>query len=207
MDAPTGPVRAVLVDADGVLQTNPDGWLEEVRGFVAAEDGKDFTDHLFGAEERAMTGSVSFADVVAEVTAHWGIGDRAEELVGHWRRIEVCADTVAVLRELRAAGVGCHLVTNQNDLRAAYMRAELGYADLLDSTFVSCELGVLKDDPRFFEQVLAVLGLPATEVLLVDDKDRFVDVARSVGLRGVVWTVDDGAPALRAALRRHGLPV
>ena len=200
-------VRALLVDADGVLQTNPEGWMDDVRAVVAPEHGEAFTDHLFEAEQRALTGERPFTEVVAEVTRHWGVGGRAEELLALWRSIEVCVDTVEVVRDVRAAGVPCHLATNQNDLRAAYMADELGYGELLDSVFSSCELGVLKDDPRFFEQVLDRLGLEPGEVLLVDDKDKYVDCARGAGLDAVCWDVDQGAAVLRAALRGRGLPV
>ncbi|NHC25241.1 HAD-IA family hydrolase [Nocardioides sp. IC4_145] len=200
-------IHAVLVDADGVLQVNPPGWLEKLRALVPAGSGEKFTDHLFEAEQAAMTGHRSFRDVVAEVLDYWGVADRADDLVEHYHHIEVVTDTAEVVRDLREAGVPVHLATNQHDLRTAYMREELGYGDLLDSTFSSCELGVTKDDPAFFRRIVEQLGLEPGQVLLVDDKDRFVDAAQDAGLRGVVWTVDDGPEALRSRLREHGLPL
>ncbi len=200
-------IHAVLVDADGVLQVNPPGWLEKLQALVPAGSGEKFTDHLFEAEQAAMTGHRSFRDVVAEVLDHWGVADRADDLVEHYHHIEVVTDTAEVVRDLREAGVPVHLATNQHDLRTAYMREELGYGDLLDSTFSSCELGVTKDDPAFFRRIVEQLGLEPGQVLLVDDKDRFVDAAQDAGLRGVVWTVDDGPEALRSRLREHGLPL
>ncbi|MBC9734592.1 HAD family hydrolase [Nocardioides marmotae] len=200
-------VRAVLLDADGVLQVNPPGWLDTLRSLVPAGSGERFTEHLFEAEQAALTGHRSFRDVVAEVLEHWGVPERAEDLVAHYHHIEVVSDTAEVARDLRAAGVPVHLATNQHDLRTAYMRDELGYGDLLDSTFSSCELGVTKSDPDFFVRVVERLGLEPAAVLHVDDKDHYVEAAREAGLRGVVWTVDDGPDALRSALREHGLPI
>jgi putative hydrolase of the HAD superfamily len=200
-------IRAVLVDADGVLQVNPPGWLETLQALVPAGSGEKFSEHLFEAEQAAMTGHRSFRDVVAEVLDHWGVPERADDLVEHYHHIEVVTDTAEVVRDLREAGVPVHLATNQHDLRTAYMREELGYGDLLDSTFSSCELGVTKDDPAFFHRIVEQLALEPGQVLLVDDKDRFVDAARDAGLRGVVWTVDDGPDALRSRLREHGLPL
>nr|WP_278249645.1 HAD-IA family hydrolase [Nocardioides sp. IC4_145] len=189
------------------MQVNPPGWLEKLRALVPAGSGEKFTDHLFEAEQAAMTGHRSFRDVVAEVLDYWGVADRADDLVEHYHHIEVVTDTAEVVRDLREAGVPVHLATNQHDLRTAYMREELGYGDLLDSTFSSCELGVTKDDPAFFRRIVEQLGLEPGQVLLVDDKDRFVDAAQDAGLRGVVWTVDDGPEALRSRLREHGLPL
>lgn len=87
------------------------------------------------------------------------------------------------MHELRAAGFGVHLATNQERRRAAYMREVLGYDELFDSSYYSCDLSHLKVEPEFFEAVIADLGVPADEVLPGDDREKNVLVARDVGLR------------------------
>lgn len=199
------PVRAVLVDADGVLQTNPEGWEADLRALVGARDGDAFVEDLFGAEQPAMRGERDFADVLREVCARWGIEEPVDELARHWRRVEVCAESVAVVRALRTAGTPCHLVSNQHAYRAAYLREDLGYDGLLDSTFFSCDLGVTKDDPAFFTRVADLLGVPLTDLLLVDDSPRYTGVGSSLGLRVVTWTTTDGTAELVRLLAGHGL--
>ena len=196
-----GAVRAVLFDADGVVQQNPPGWVDLLRRY-----GDGFVDDLFAAEAPCMVGSRPFPEVLAEVLRRWDVPVEAGELLGHWCKIEVSADTVALVRSLRHAGVGCHLASNQNAYRASYMRS-LGYDELFDEQFYSCDLGETKSSPKFFAQVLDRLGLPAGEVLLVDDGRSYVDVARSAGLRAVQWCIDDGIGVLRHLLSSHGLPV
>ena len=44
------------------------------------------------------------------------------------------------------------------------------------------------------------------EVLLVDDASRYGEVARSVGVRSVCWSIDDGVDELRRVLSAAGLP-
>jgi putative hydrolase of the HAD superfamily len=87
------------------------------------------------------------------------------------------------------------------------MHENLGYAELFDDTFYSYELRVAKPDPAYFRAVLDRLGLPADEVLFVDDNAANVDSARGVGLRAEQWHVDDGVELLRERLRAHDLPV
>jgi putative hydrolase of the HAD superfamily len=87
------------------------------------------------------------------------------------------------------------------------MQETFGYADLFDATFYSYELGVAKPDPGYFTAVLDRLDEPADRVLFVDDNRANVEAARTVGLLAEQWHVDDGQPALRAHLARHGLPV
>ena len=197
--------RVLLLDADGVVQQNPPGWLERLRGVVA--DGEAFTDELFAAEQPAMTGDRRFPDVLGEVAARWGVGDLVEDLLAHWRDVEPCAETLDVVARARRHGIDCYLASNQNAYRAAFMRTGLGYDDVFTGQFYSCDLGALKSSPAFFERVLARLRMPAAEVLFVDDSEEYVDQARSVGLRAVHWCVGDGTPRLRALLAEHGLPL
>jgi putative hydrolase of the HAD superfamily len=80
------------------------------------------------------------------------------------------------------------------------MQRALGYGRLFDGAFYSCDLGVLKSSERFFQEVLERLAEPPEEVVVVDDNEEYVAVARRCGLRAVRWTAADGTAALRVAL-------
>lgn len=193
-------VHALLLDADGVMQENPPGWLDRVTSCVPEPDRERFAQDLWATEEDALAGRRTFGDVLDEVTARWGVADEAERLRSHWCEAEVDAGMVALVREVRAAGTPCHLVTNQNELRAAYLRESLGYADLFDRLFVSCELGLTKSDDGFFARVAAELDLPPGRLLVVDDSEDHVAAARAAGLQALCWSLDDGVPVLRERL-------
>ena len=197
-----GAVRAVLFDADGVVQQNPPDWDAKLRRY-----GDGFVDDLFACEVSAMVGGRSFSEVLGEVVERWQVPVSASALLEHWCEVSVCAGTVALARSLRAAGIACWLASNQHAYRASFMRQHLGYDEVFDGQFYSCDLGVLKSSPEFFSLVLDRLGLPAADVLLVDDGASYVDVARSAGLRAVRWCIDDGIDALRRLLAAHGLPL
>lgn len=202
---PAAPVQAVLMDADGVLQVNAEDWLDRLRAFVPADRADAFVDDLFAAEQPALRGERRFADVVAEVCARWDLAGREGELVDHWRHALVQRPTLEVVAGLRDAGLGVHLASNQNDVRAAYLLEELRYDELFDRVFCSCDLGVTKDDPEFFRTVAERLGLRFAELLLVDDGASYVDCARSLGMRAVGWSVEDGVPELRRRLVAEGV--
>ena len=87
------------------------------------------------------------------------------------------------------------------------MRAGLGYDDLFDESFYSCELGVAKPDPDFFGAALDRLDAPAPAVLFVDDSAVNVAAAREVGLAAECWHVDEGIAVLRERLAAHGVLV
>lgn len=203
----TSPIDAVLLDADGVLQVSPVGWVDDLKALVPAERGDEFAQEVFAAEIPAMTGDREFPQVLEEVARRWDLECDLAWLLEHWHRIEVSAATVDLVAELRSAGMRCYLASNQHAYRAAHMRGGLGYDEVFDGQFYSCELGMTKSSPEFFTRVVDALPAPAEGVLFVDDKVEYVHAAGVAGLRAEQWSIEDGIEALRTILARHGAPI
>ncbi|MGZ8738593.1 MAG: HAD family hydrolase [Nocardioides sp.] len=202
-------VRAVLWDADGVLQHLPAGWEASMRPVVGhlVDDVEAFLQEAFAAERPALTGHARWVEVLPRLLEKWGIADSYDDALRVWLTIEPVAETRELVASLRASGVRCFLATNQDEHRGRHMHENLGYAELFDDTFYSFELGVAKPDPAYFSAVLSRLALPAGEVLFVDDSAANVESAQGVGLRAEQWHVDEGIDALRERLRAHDLSV
>jgi len=199
-------VRTLLLDADGVLQRPPADWRARVAAFVGgAGDVDEFIEEVFRAEDACLTGHEDFAAAIARVLAARRIGASVAEALALWATIEPDGDLLAEVRSLRAAGVSCHLATNQQPHRARRMSHDLGYAELFEREFYSCHLGVKKPDPAYFRAVLGVLDRPAHEILFLDDCETNVAAARDVGLRAARFELDRGVPGLRRALAAFGI--
>ena len=99
-----------------------------------------------------------FAGPLGEVLAKWKVTTPAAEVLQMWHHVNVDPGVVAAVRELRASGVRCALATNQHPERAAYMRESLGYDEVFDDLFYSCDLGVAKPDPAYFTEAVRRLG-------------------------------------------------
>ena len=203
------PVRAVLWDADGVLQHLPAGWEASMRPVVEGHvaDVETFLAEAFEAERPALLGQVSWLEVLPGLLDRWGIAHLHDRALEVWLTIVPQAEVRALVAEVRAAGVACYLATNQTEHRGRHMAENLGYDDLLDGAFWSYRLGLAKPDPAYFATIVDRIGLDPGEVLLVDDALRNVEAAREAGLAAVHWHVDDGVPVLRELLRAHELPV
>ena len=201
------PVRAVLWDADGVLQRAPGGREESMRPAVEGrvDDVDGFLDEAVREERRALTGEVRWGDVLPGLLARWGISDALDDLLEAWLTIEPVPDSRVLVRRLRDAGIGCYLASNQDERRASYMQRELGYDELLDGAFYSHELRAAKPDPPFFDAVLDRLDLSPEQVLLVDDNSEYVDAARRLGMPAVLWRADDGVDVLLDQLAAYEL--
>ena len=197
---------AVLWDADGVLQTVPRGWEHTMRPVVEGhvEDVEAFLVEAFEAEAPSLRGEVPWADQLTALLERWGVPELHDRAIEAWFTILPVEPARALVRRVRAGGVACHLASNQDRTRAERMDTVLGYADLLDRRFYSCNLGVAKPDPAFFEAVLAVLGLGPGDVLFVDDNPVNVRTAAALGVRSSCWNDREDPARLEEWLRSHG---
>ena len=200
-------VRHVLLDADGVVQrsTNLGGEIDALTEHLG--DGTtEFLIRTFPPDGPVLSGRAEVVPLLAEALLTNGSDADAQRLYDDlWLAIEVSAESLAVARALRASGVAVHLATNQDLRRAAYMKAELGYDDVFDSCFYSSDVGWAKPSAEFFTHIVETLGVPADQVLFVDDSQANVDGARGAGLRAERWELDDGFPALETLVTGHGL--
>jgi putative hydrolase of the HAD superfamily len=197
-------IRAVLWDADGVLQRTSTSWEERVGAVIGADRVAELAADLWSVSTQAMVGEVDFADHIDVVFERQRLGAQREALIATWRDIEPVLEAHAVVARVRRR-VPCYLASNQDSYRARVMREHLRYADLLDGLFFSCDVGAAKPDRAFFAAVVDALELPPDEVLFVDDVRPNVVAARSAGLQAAEWHHDRGIAALDELLAAYGL--
>lgn len=209
-DLATGSISTILFDADGVLQSTAPGWREAMVSFLgprAAADGDSFLYEVFVTERPTMTGQTDFGRALEPVLRRYGIDAAVADVLAPSTWIVPDKTMVDAVLALRASGLRCCLATNQQHLRAAYMRSQLGYDDIFDQQFYSCELGLAKPDPAYFSTILGQLEAAPDTVLFVDDKEENVAGARTAGLRAELFPRDAGGSSLEAILLGHGIAV
>ena len=203
----SAPVRAVLFDCDGVLQRPANDWAAEV-GALTGLEGTDldaFLDDAMAAEHPVLDGSEPFAVPLAAVLGRWGLTVPVAEVLGVWQHVAVDQAMLEGAAALRASGLVCALGTNQHRERGAYLRRELGYGRRFDPVVISAEIGVAKPDPAFFRVAVERIGLPAGQILFVDDVAANVDSARTVGLVAEHFAPHGGRAELDRILALHDL--
>jgi len=70
----------------------------------------------------------------------------------------------------------------------------------------SSELGARKPDPEPYEVAIEQMGLPAGDIVFIDDNPAYVEGGVRAGLRSVLLDVRDPAAAFREAADLLGLP-
>lgn len=187
------PVRAVLWDADGVLQATAPGVWDLARAVIGEFPG-------------ALTGTPVDEQRINAVIDVLGLGDQRAQIIRVWSAFDPLPDSRGLLASVRSSGTPCYLATNQDAYRASWMRRKAAYDDLLDGSYYSCDLGVAKPDPEFFLHVADDLGVAPGSLLFLDDQSENVEGAREVGLRAEQWHHGEGIEALAAHLAAHQVP-
>lgn len=202
-------IRAVLFDADGVLQQEVEGGREKLACLDgSATPNEAFLRDFFEAEVPCMRGDADMADTIADVLKKWDSPFSVEHAIEtHTKIVTMNPESIEVVRSLRKSGVPAYLATNQHEYRAQYMSEVFGYADIFDGEFYSCRVGAMKPDPNYFHAILKSLPYRPEQLLFIDDRERNVVAARSVGIHGVEYNIEDDVDALRDVLRGYGLEV
>lgn len=195
-------LRAVLFDADGVIQSTPSGWDDDLRA-MAPDDPDTFFDALMAAEMAPVRGQARFRDTLLPVLAEFGVTAPVEDVLEVWHRLRTDAGVLDGIAELRRQGVLCALTTNQHDVRARLMRDEMGYGEVFDAQFYSCEVGSWKPERDYFDAVIGELGIEPGDALFIDDREDNVAGARAAGLRAEVFAELGGRTELDRILALH----
>ena len=145
----TVTISTVLLDADGVVQLTPPGWLGQVGKLCGRAGSVDaFLEDVFAAERPTLTGAGPFRPALAEVLERWQSPASVAEAIQIWHQIEPQSGVLEQVAELRGRGLRLALATNQQPERAQFMTRSLGYQEHFDDLFYSCELGMFQERSR-----------------------------------------------------------
>lgn len=196
-------VKVVLFDADGVAILAP-----QLFSSVHAQNSRANINHLEngffkGEFLDALVGKADLKELVLKHADIWDWHGDPEELLDRWFETEnhPNQELLKVIKLARQKGIICCMATNQERYRTAYLRTTT-FPGIFDEIFSSAEIGLLKNDPKYFKVVLDKLatdvpGLEPEEVVYFDDSQDNIDVASSVGIRAYLYS---GVPQVRDLL-------
>lgn len=210
MSASTPLVDAVLFDYGGVL-TGPVG--DSIQAWHAADgiDPASFTRTLKQWLSRTVnwetpihrleTGELSIAEFeqvfAAELTTVDGAAPEAAGILGRmFAGMRPDPVMFELAEELRACGIKVGLLSNS--WGNTYPRPEIDA--LFDPVVISGEVGLRKPDAAIYRHAVDLLGVPAGQVLFVDDAEPNIIAAQAAGLRALLHTSPRCTRAALAAL-------
>ena len=202
-------IRTVIFDMGRVLM---DFSYEKVLSpwFPDPEDRRMMQGILFDSGDwgRADSGTPSEEEILAK----W-LGETPERLRGalremfaNWHTLLTPVEGMTeLIRELKAAGYGCYLLSNTSMRFFTYWQ-QVEALCLLDGRFISAEHGLLKPDLAIYRNMTGLYGLDPEACYFVDDTLENVEAARSVGMRGFHFRTYD-VEALRRDMKQEGIRI
>lgn len=100
-------------------------------------------------------------------------------------------EMVAYVLSLINARYCCGILSNVPAGLARRARAAHGWLDSFDAVTMSCDIGLVKPDPRAFAVALDAMGVSAKETVFFDADPGNVRAAEEFGLRSVLFTGPD----------------
>jgi 2-haloacid dehalogenase len=199
------PTKAVVFDLGGVLIDWDPRYLyrklladeEAVEEFLATVCTPEWNAEL----DRGRPFAEGVAELVerhpAQAAAITAYHERWPEMLGG----EV-PGALAVLADLRAAGVPLYALTNWSAETFAITRGRFAFLEWFDGVVVSGQERVIKPDPRIFRLLADRFGLDPETTFYVDDSEANVAAARALGFDAVRFT---GPERLRRDLEARRL--
>jgi len=143
------------------------------------------------AHDRGVPTENSCAELAAAYPDHaeliWAWAHRGEEMIAG-----PIDGTVEILGALKEAGVPCYALTNMETETYPRRRERFPFLSWFDGTVVSGFEGIAKPDPEIFRRLLDRFGLDAATTLMIDDADRNLAAARSLGMQTLRFESADG---------------
>ncbi|MFC6147066.1 HAD family hydrolase [Corynebacterium nasicanis] len=192
-------MKAVLFDLFGVLlKERDDAGRRRVERAVGGDaaiwpiyedlrpayDSGDVSDERFWRQLQVRAGLEPF-DISEAVAADWESS------------MEEDPEMVELALSLIDARVRTGVLSNLPAGLAKRARAEHAWLGSLDAVTMSCDIGLIKPDPRAFAVALDAMGVAAKDVLFVDADPANVAVAAELGMPAVRF---DGIESVKEAL-------
>lgn len=137
---------------------------------------------------------LAYPDYTAEIMAY---DERFEDMLGN-----LIPQTIANIEDLHARGVALYALTNMPAEKAAMVFAKSPVFRYFRDIIVSGVEKVVKPDPAIYDITLKRLGMPAEEILFIDDSAANIAAASAKGFATHQFSDPD---ALRPALVAAGL--
>jgi len=80
------------------------------------------------------------------------------------------------------------MLSNINILHYEYLKENYPVFGAFDRIFLSFQMGLIKPDKEIYNLVIRDLGVSPQEIFYTDDRPELVESAKSLGLRGCVFT-------------------
>jgi putative hydrolase of the HAD superfamily len=201
------PITAFFLDIGGVLLTN--GWSRDLRQHAADRFGLDYEDmderhHMtFGTYEEGKLSLDQYLDrVIFFKDRPFTREDFKAFMFAQSEPLPEMIEFVCRLKQAYQLKIAA--VSNEGRELTIYRVKKFNLTRFIDFFIASCFVHFRKPDEDIYRIALDCAQVPAEEVVYIDDRAMFVEIAQGLGIRGIVHT---GFESTRKKLKEMGLEI
>ncbi len=177
-------IKAVIFDFGGVLLDWNPGYLYEKLFDVQEAMNKFLVEIDFAKWNTEQDRGRPFAEGVAILSEQFP--QYAELIQAYFERWEdsiggAIPGTVEVLARLKKQGYALYGLSNWSAETYPRVRHQYEFFDWFHSIVLSGEVKLIKPDPKIYELVLDMAGVPAEDCLFIDDSLKNIEAAMALG--------------------------
>ena len=202
-------LQAVIFDYGEVLSGPPNPQahqnLLKIAGVEEELFEKAYWAHRLDYDADILNGQTYWQAVARDTEAHFTpqqIEQLMEQDAAMW--MDLNQAMVAWIPKIKQAGLKLGILSNMGYGVLGYIRPRFEWLDQFDHLTWSCELGVVKPDPAIYLHTLKKLQAPPQQTLFIDNLEKNIVAAESVGLQALLFTNVD---QLQKDLNERGFPL
>lgn len=205
-DSSSSSIHAVLFDFGLVLSASEDpaAWKRMLDFFGAEETAfhPAYWSRRLEYDRGTLSGETFWREIAQEFGMHLD-GDQLRQLMAEdialWGRPN--QEMIDWAAALQRAGIKTGVLSNMGDAMETGLRALWPWMENFHHCTFSHRLFTVKPDPAIYLHAVEGLGVPAEEILFVDDRAENVAGAEAVGMQAIQYT---GHASFVSAMRERG---
>jgi putative hydrolase of the HAD superfamily len=201
----TSSITTLFLDIGGVLLTN--GWDRGIRILASKKFGLDYAEmderhHLtFDTYEEGKLSLDEYLDRVVFYQERSFSHDDFKAFM--YAQSQPFAEMIELMRRLKAQhGLQIAAVSNEGRELTTYRVQQFKLSTFIDFFVSSCFVHYRKPDADMYRIALDIAQVSPQQVIYIDDRAMFVEVAQGLGIKGIIHTSHE---ATRMTLEGLGL--
>lgn len=189
-------IKAIFSDIDGVIFFQGDKF--SLRYSKQFNLPIELFDEFFDKDmDFCFVGKKDLKEALAKYLDSWKWKGSVEDLLNYWfdEKYEPSHMLIDLFKEYKVSGINIYLTTQNDKYRTDTFLTRLKPILKYDRAFSTCTIGFKKSNPQYFLTCLEKCNFKPEEVLLIDNSEKAINSAKSVGINTVFFESEKQAIA------------
>lgn len=181
-------IELIYFDCGGVLIKNPLAEIFRVCGAILSVPREWIEEAYFVYEKDFATGKISESQFWKKFALNRNLPALTDTNLWKKALIDAYVElpfTLGLIRNLKNKGWRIGILSNIEEPTLRYF--EERYSEIFKPQIYSCKQGFMKPEVEIYRRAIEASGVHPENILFIDDKAENIDVAREVGMTGIVF--------------------